>query len=305
MLNSSLVHIFIFSFLVCSQLLYSQTNESLVRLKQKAISDAVVWLDEKFKDFDPLCFLLGCMDDENGHFQTFTSNKSILEINENVRWMYDEGLKFVPDTMACKRVTSFGNAISNLDVALFIVALLKNDYPDLRCNRVCYDCCPTEVHYGNEIRSSYDDEDPVCKKDFNIELFSTPLSKTVERYYIFDKSEKSQRILSSGGDIGFRGTLNMSLITKEEQKQSFLLGVFLRYGINNYDKVFSIPIPSSLNTAQVCMQLLKGLECKNVVYFEDHIGKSQLYFTSSVKVTQLILLANNLQNEINKGIIAF
>jgi hypothetical protein len=255
-----------------------------------------------FGDFDKECFLTGTLDDNNGHYQTFTANKSSDEINDKVKWLFRKDLKFIPDTMRRHRITAYGQHDDLL--ALFITALFKNDYPDLRALRVC-SVCPFVRHYGNEIKTADGNKDPVCNSttDFDIELFSLSLAKTVAGYYNFDYDNVSA--VSSGGDIGYRGVINKEKIRTDAQKMSFLAGVFLRYGrLKNPDGSYSIPIPLH-STAKECVDILKEFGCDNVKEIRTKYKEEYIVFNASSKIKDLIMLVGNLFNKISGMLIAY
>jgi hypothetical protein len=312
--------IFVFiTALLCTISVKSQVELSsnpLVAIKQKAIADAVYWIYEKFPDFDRECFLIGTLDDEMGHYQTFTANKSIQDINDDVEWMFEKDAKFMPDTMACQRITTYKDASSIVgreDLAMFIVLLFKKDYPDLRALRVCSPD-PFRRHYGSEMKSSsgYDLEDTVCRKHFEVELFSSSLAKTVADYYNFDYGKASLRVLSMGGDIGYRGVINKEKIQTEAQKMSFLAGVFIHYGCEkNENGCYSIPIPNSLSTAKVCADILREFDCSYVDYIDKMpkwLTGHQIVFSPSIKsmeIKQLTDGRHGLGRELLNGVVSF
>jgi hypothetical protein len=250
------------------------------------------------------------MDYERGHYQIFTANKSIDDIDENVKWMFENSSKFTPDTMACQRVTTFRYNADMQYPALFIVSLFKNDYPDLRLLRVCSQCCPLKRYYGSELKSDYEPEDSVCKKPCDIELFSRSLAKTVAAYYIFDCGKESFRAVSSGGDIGYRGVINSEKIKSEAQKMSFLAGVFMRYGwIENGEEPYMTYFSGSFSAAKTVIYILKKFGCRHADYIEDVDVSQERYrfvFTPSSKIRQLLRLVYKLKyEELLKGFYAF
>ncbi|MDR2027556.1 MAG: hypothetical protein LBQ01_08370 [Prevotellaceae bacterium] len=240
---------------------------------QKNLCKAVDWLYENFRDFDRECFLIGALGDGNGHYQTFTANKSSDEINGKVKWLFRKDLKFIPDTMSIQRVATVGDRRDE-DLALFITALFKSDYPDLRALRVC-SVYPFVRYYGGEMKTT-GNRDPVCghTTNYDVELFSLPLAKTVAGYYNFDYD--SVVAVSSGGDIGYRGVIKEEKIATEAQKMSFLAGVLLRWHYGGWFPVIfegsnrvvidKRHLPSS--TIKTCTDILKEFGCEN---FEDKV----------------------------------
>jgi hypothetical protein len=230
--------------------------------EQERLLNAVDWLYNNFKDFDRECFLTGTLDDSNGHYQTFTANKSGDDINDKVKWLFRKDLKFVPDTVRQQRITAYTWRDGML--ALLVTALFKDDYPDLRVLRVC-SVSPFLRYYSSEVKCAIDPEDPVCGYTAEIELLSLSLTKIVASYYNFDYDKVSA--VSSGGDIGYPGIIKKEKIVTEAQKMSFLAGVFMRYG---WDKStddngrYSLYIPNSPSTAKVCVDILQEFACDNI-----------------------------------------
>jgi hypothetical protein len=275
---------------VKSQICRANTIYDIEEWTQKQTSEAVVWLYDNFKDFDRECFLIGASGDGNGHYQTFTANKSSDEINGKVKWLFRKDLKFIPDTMSIQRVATVGG-VSDGDLALFVIALFKNDYPDLRAFRVL-SIYPFVRYYGGEMKTTVN-ADPVYNNttDYDIELFSPSLAKTVAGYYNFDYD--NILAVSSGGDIGYRGVINSEKIATDAQKMSFLAGVLLRW---HYGGWFPVIFEGSNrvvidkrrlppNTVKTCIDILKEFGCEN---FEDKV--ECLVFDVSDKIRNFISL---------------
>jgi hypothetical protein len=276
-------------------------SDRLIELSQKARADAEAWLYDNFEDFDRECFLIGTLDDDMGHYRTFTANKSMGEVNDEVKRMFEKDYKFTPDTLICQRITAYRDA-QDIFLALFITTLFKNDYPDLRMLRVCSPCPPIR-HYGSEIsNTSIIPKDSVCREDYTFELFSSSLAKTVAGYYKFDCDHVS--IVSSGGDIGYRGIINRERIATDAQKMSFLAGVLFRYhGFSkDADGNYSVIIPNSLSTAKECADILKEFGCNKVKKIQ---GKHKIIFRASGKIANLTYLLHNLFNKIMAGTVVF
>lgn len=296
-------------------------HDDLIALSQKSVADAVKILHEKLEGFDRECFLLGTMDDNMGHYQTFTANKSLDDVGDFVKWMFEKESEFIPDTMACRRITTYstnGNGSWHTDLALLAVALFKDDYNDVRALRVCNHCSPPQRHYGSEIKSLYDKEDPVCKKNpdlplssaYEIELYSSSLVKAITDYYTFDMGKPFLPVISSGGDIGYRGVINRKKISTRAQKLSFLTGIFMRYGCNRINEqyeagYYSISIPNSLSAATVCSDILQEMGCEKVVYIDKFPYGHQIFFITSVEVEEIKNLTNLVQKELDSKRIAF
>ncbi|WP_158648274.1 hypothetical protein [Candidatus Symbiothrix dinenymphae] len=275
---------------------------------------AVDLLYKELNDFDRECFLIGTLDDDMGHYQTFTSNKSIGDIDDDVKWMFEKDAKFMADTMARQRITSYSDEWGKEGTVLLVVALFKNDYPDLRAVRICSQCCPLRKLYGSEI-VSYSNPDSICngkaiaiKTPFEIELYSLPLAKIIAGYYKFDFSKSSFPVLSSGGDIGYRGVLNKDKISTRAQKLSFLAGIFMRYKLSLWANVYgcySILMPNSLSTAAMCSDILKDIGCEHVAYVDRFPYGHQIFFTSSDEVKKLENLINKVNMELDSNMVVF
>jgi hypothetical protein len=269
----------------CSTSVKSQPEDNVEERTQQILVEAVDWLYDRFEGFDRECFLIGTFTEE--HYQTFTANKSDAEINDRVKWLFEKDLKFVPDTMRCRRITAYG--CNDAGPALFVTTLFKNDYPDVRALRVCSDC-PFVRHYGDEIKTDDGNRDPVCtnKTDYDIELFSSSLAKTVAGYYNFDYDNVAT--VSSGGDIGYRGAVKKEKIATEAQKMSFLAGVFLRTGCyqsQDDSGRYSIHMHDSPGTLTV--DILKEFGCDNVERIE-----TKIVFNASDKIRDHISFAYDL-----------
>jgi hypothetical protein len=282
----------ILSTLLCNTGVKSQTRD-LDEQTQKIMVNAVNWLYDNFEDFDRECFLIGTLDDKYEHYQTFTANKSIKDINDKVKWLFGKDLKFLPDTMRRQRITTYGN---NGILALFVTALFKNDYSDLRVLRVC-SVSPFVRYYGSEVKTAADPKDPVCNSStgFDMELLSSSLAKTVAGYYNFDYDNVSA--VSSGGDIGHRGVINKEKIVTDAQKMSFLAGVFMRYGRfrNPHDSSrYYVDVPNSFSKSKECVDILKEFGCKNVKEIQTRQSREYLDFNASNKIRDLITLIDNL-----------
>ena len=267
--------------LLCVTVAKSQRNHHEV--VQEALSNAVTFVYENMENFDKEWFLIGTMSDYSGHYQTFTANKSVEDIDPSLKSMFGGGRKFEPDTMACQRITAYEN-VSHMEIALFVEALFKNDYPDLRLFRICFPDSLTR-HYGSEVKDyAYYYKDSACKRKFSVDLFSRSLAKTVAGYYKFDRNNLSHCVISSGGDIGYRGIINRERLTTEAQKISFLAGVLLSHGGYWQDENHFIKIPNSLSALDLCGDLLKEFECS---YIEKNPKAHQIIFTPSVKLSKL------------------
>jgi hypothetical protein len=281
------------------------TDADIIALSQNTATNAVKLLYEGIKDFDRECFLIGALDDDMGHYQTFTANKSINDVDDSVKWMFERVFKFMPDTMAYQRITTYGNDPWKIDFALITVSLFKKDYPDLRALRACKCCHPSEKYYGSEVKSHYDPEDSTCKKAFEIELYSSSLAKIIAGYYDFDYEKRLPHVISSGGDIGYRGLIKKEKISTQAQKLSFLAGVFMRYGchstVNGFFDYHEIPVFNSLSLATVCSAILKETGCEHVGYIDNDktSDRQKIIFTLSSEVTKLKNLVYDVKMKMN------
>jgi hypothetical protein len=301
--------IFIFAIpltLLCNTGVKSQIQDVEERTQKEMVNTAD-WFYDRFKDFggdfDRECFLIGTLDDNNGHYQTFTANKSVDDINDKVRWVFRKDLKFMPDTMRCQRITAYKS--NDIILALFVTTLFKNDYPDFRALRVC-SLYPLVRHYGSEVKSTADRGDPVCNSlmDIDIEIFSSSLAKKVADYYNFDYDYVSA--VSSGGDIGYRGVINKEKIATEAQKLSFLAGIFLSYGwqLHPDGNSYSTEIPNSLSTTKEFVDILKEFGCDDVREVSTvHI--QCVTFKASDKIRVFISVINDLFQKISGVMIVF
>jgi hypothetical protein len=288
------------------------TYDDLVALSQSSVANAVNLLCDGIKDFDRECFLTGSMDDNMGHYQTFTANKSIDDVDDDMKWMFENVFQFIPDTMACQRITTYGTYTWQTDLALIVVSLFKKDYPDFRALRVCTHCCPLKKYYGSEIKSHYDPKDSICKRTdaltpaFAIELYSSSLAKVTAGYYDFDYEKQLLPVISSGGEIGYRGFINKEKISTQAQKLSFLTGFFMRYGCSKTGNAgYSISVSNSLSAATVCMAILKETGCGHVDYIDEVPDGHKIIFTPSPAIADLMFLIQRINGEITDKLLAF
>jgi hypothetical protein len=287
----------------------------LTVLSQKSVADAKDTLYESVKNFDRECFLIGTFDYDMEHYQTFTANKSIDDVNDSMKWMFENCLAFIPDTMAYQRITTFSRGMSNL--ALLVVALFKEDYPDMRALQVCDICCSGRKHYGSEIKGFYDLDDSVCKRDTNasvstppyeIVIYSSTLAKITADFFSFDTSSY---VISYGGDISYRGVIKKNKLSTKEQKISFLLGILMRYSCSyecvcdENSNIYSIVIRNSKSIAALCYDILKEAGCEHVAYVDLAPIGQQIVFTPSVEIRNLERIAYHVKMELIKNMIVF
>jgi hypothetical protein len=285
--------------------------DDLIARSQSSATDAANLLYKEIKDFDRECFLIGTLDDDMGHYQTFTANKFIDDVDNDMKWMFENGFQFMSDTMVCQRITTYGTYAWQIDLALIVVSLFKKDYPDFRALRVCTHCYPLKKHYGSEIKSQYDPKDSICKRTnvamppFAIELYSSSLAKVTAGYYNFDYEKQLLPVISSGGDIGYRGFINKEKISTQAQKLSFLAGFFMRYGCSDFGYYYDIPVPNSLSAATVCTAILKETGCEHVDYIDKTPDGHKIIFTPSPEVTMLMFLIQKMNEEMTNKQLAF
>jgi hypothetical protein len=310
-----------FSGIISAKTTDTLSFNDLVALSQKSIADAKDFLYENVKGFDRECFFIGTFDDDMEHYQTFTANKSINDVNDSVQWMFKKCLEFIPDTMAYQRITTYKRDMSNERLALLVVALFKKEYPDMRALRVCDVCCPARKHYGSEIKSYYDLEDPICRRDntgnttgmdppYEIVIYSSTLSKTIAGFFSFGTLPC---VISSGGDVGYRGFIKKNKLSTKEQKMSFLTGVFMRYGCDDcnciensdYSDTYSILIRNSNSTATLCCDILKEMGCEQIAYIDMLPLGRQIIFTPSVDIWNLNKIIYRANMELRKNMIVF
>jgi hypothetical protein len=312
--------LFLFVALSSSSITSAKTADTLTLtdlhvLSQKSVENAVNLLYREIENFDRECFLIGTFDDDMEHYQTFTANRSVNDINDSMKWMFKNRLEFIPDTMAYQRITTYKRDMGNVDLALLAVALFKEDYPDMRALRVCEaSCCPERKHYGSEIRNFYDPEDSVCRRNssdklsgpaYEIILYSSSLAKITAGFFNFGTLP---HVISSGGDIGYRGTVKKEKLSTKERKISFLTGILMRYGhIDNDDwpGTYSILISNSSSTASLCCDILKEMGCEHVEYVDMQPFGRQIIFIPSIEVWKLNGTVYNVNMELRSNMIIF
>ncbi|MDR2643926.1 MAG: hypothetical protein LBC74_14185 [Planctomycetaceae bacterium] len=285
------------------------SEKKITRRKKEDVEIAKELLLNSIANFDRVCFLLGTIDDNNGHYQTFTSNKTLEEVVDEVKWMFNNDI-FISDTMSYQRVTNFDN---QRDIALLVKELFKSDYQDMSLRWTNCDNGIRYHSYGSEIFDINDVPDStICKKDKTccITLFSASLAKLTANYYAFDYEKNQSIIISTGGDIGYKGFLKKEKIETTAQKASFLTGVFLRYGCIQTDDygedTFVILFRKKpLSTAQVCTALLQELGCEDIVFFESPPLTQSIVFKPSADVMRLIYLIPKLRETALWNLIAY
>jgi hypothetical protein len=309
-----------FSSIISAKTADTLSLNDFVALSQEAVADAVDTLYANIKGFDRECFLIGTFGDDMGHYQTFTANKSINDVNDRVKRMFNNCLKFIPDTMAYQRITTYGNDMANKYLALLTVALFKEDYPDMRALRIFTLCCPARKHYGSEIKSYYDLADsvynqnnvasePASEPPYEMVIYSSMLVKKIADFFSFE--DTLPYVISSGGDMGYRGAIKKDKLSTKEQKMSFLTGILMRYGcdgcncINDYSSdIYSILIRNS-GMATLCCDILKELGCEYVAYIDLSPHGRQIVFTPSFEIWKLNQIVYKVNMELIKNMYAF
>jgi len=262
---------------------------------RKGFEKATKLLFDNIADFNKECFLIGTLDDNNGHYQTFTSNKSIDDVDASLRWLFDKE-NFTSDPLADKLVTMHQEAW----IALFTKYLFEKEAPDIKVLGVKNATLPYAFgYYGKELLSVNGKRDTLCNK---VGIFSQPLANIVSGYYTFDKSDSSLPIVfSSGGDIGYRGKLLKNKFVTKEQKLSYLAGVLLCH-FNSLEITVQwarsnmLSFQNSLSKAGFSIELLKELGCERVVYIDGSHGQIVLFHPSE-EVRKLCEVIEKVQRE--------
>lgn len=119
-----------------------------------------------------------------------------------------------------------------------------------------------------------------------IKLYSATLSKKVDKYYIYKPSGS----YTVSNDTIYSGSLKKDMIKTDEQKLSFLVGVFLRNGGTTDSKECFISTPNSPNKAKLCTEFLKEFSCKNVeLKVLNNIPTGYwVFFEPSEKINEII-----------------
>lgn len=125
-----------------------------------------------------------------------------------------------------------------------------------------------------------------------IKLYSPSLSLKIDNYYNY----RPTGITSMQGDTVYVGSLKKEKFETEQQKLSFLLGVYLRYGRDTEFFMTNDP-----DKARICYDFLQDLGCNNVEYviLKGMIPvPHHITFTPSDKVRKIIIEAERLRKHI-------
>lgn len=151
---------------------------------------------------------------------------------------------------------------SEKQLCLAIDSIFKKTYPDLK--------------FSSSV-------DQISKKD-EFELHSKKLAEKIESFYSFkysgrgttkkyidfdsmniDSLVKTGNFIEKYYDSIFEGSLKRKVFETEKQKLSFITGAYVRYG-SHIDSVYQIKVFNSNSKVKVLEELLKDVDCKNVVY---------------------------------------
>lgn len=136
-------------------------------------------------------------------------------------------------------------------------------------------------------RSNYPDFGITFSKDTNrIEIYSAQLSQKMNSYYSF----KPAGSMTMEGDSVYYGILSVDRFETDEQKLSFLTGVYVRFGVDTSfissdlkpanDSTFCIRIGNSVSKAKTCVALLTEMKCQvNYKILQNIPRIHQVYFT--------------------------
>ncbi len=234
-----------------------------------------------------LCFVLLLSNPAKAQFDATTYDKEKFLIGTLNEYMgYDRS--FTPrHSFDYQRIDILHQ--EELKNALFIDSLFQSDHPDI-----------TLVNNGAPM---------------GIKLYSSSLSQIVDQYFDYTQSP-------SQSDSVYSGRLKKDRFQTDKDKLSFLLGVYLMYGLdetkatdylldlkqevypeNRYirsEKVHGISLPNSSPKAQISAELLKSLGCKKVQYVQQ-FGipyRHFVFFKPSTKVKKIIQESHRLKSEI-------
>jgi len=184
----------------------------------------------------------------------------------------------------------FTTTKTELKYLLFIESLFNSDYYDI-----------TIANNGSAFR-----------------IYSPTLSRKIDDYYIY----VATKLLTVEGDTMYSGHLKKEKFETEKQKQSFLLGAYLRYGknmesfksyiqwlerenaldknINCENATKAIALSNASEKASFCKELLTDFDCKDVQYVNSNTFPSMniIVFTSSEKTQEAISEAERLNRQI-------
>lgn len=133
------------------------------------------------------------------------------------------------------------------------------------------------------------------------EIYSTAIEKEFEQYYNY---KPSNSYTSKTHEPILKGVLNPDVFKNDQQKLSFLAGVYSRFGQDN-DTAYCIRVANSMSKVQICNQLLKEFNCKPYYEIVNNIPTGHvLYFHPDKKVKRYLDKYNTLRKEIDKAMIA-
>jgi hypothetical protein len=210
-------------------------------------------------DFDKECFLLGTLDDYMGHQQTFTVRADTCFIKQLDIPEQELQLALYADSFYYQCVDSYFQQEKSL--ALLIDSLFSREFPDLHI-----------VDNGSSK---------------GIKLYSASLSNRINNFYDYSPSGRG----TIYGDTIYVGCIKADRLKTTKQKLSFLAGAFLRNGGVTASQLCFFSIPNSQSKAALCAELLKELDCRNVVYDvkEEYIPVGHwVYFEPSETVIEVI-----------------
>lgn len=113
------------------------------------------------------------------------------------------------------------------------------------------------IHNYNTFKSEYSD----LKLDtINRTLKSITLTEKMNTFFNWNYDEN---FTNENNDSLFIGTINLNTFKTKEQKISFIVGVYTRYGQKN-DSTYCINIANSNTLFDSSLKILRALNCKNI-----------------------------------------
>lgn len=135
-------------------------------------------------------------------------------------------------------------------------------------------------------------------------LHSSTLSKLIDSYYNYTASDSK----TAQGEAICIGTIDSDKIETDKQKLSFLAGAYLRFGAIKHNDSMEEPqyiydIPNSLSKAEICVEFLKDLGCKNVQELTNEYlpTKKEILFTPSERIEKMIETIETVSQEISSS----
>ena len=162
---------------------------------------------------------------------------------------------------------------------------------------------PTVLFLSSLFDSDYQDIS-VVKTEYivpDIAIYSPGLSAEVDKYYNYEP----EMACTVQGNRDYSGKVNGEKIETEKQKQSFLLGAYLRYGeaCDNETGSYRFFMTNAGNKSKLIADLLSRLGCTHVEYLVkiDRIPNGHyVTFTPSSKMQTVINEAERLREYISK-----